>query len=797
MSEIKEYNFKEIEKKWQQIWLDSGIHTPDFSKVEDKHYCLTMFSYPSGDKLHVGHWYNYGPVDTYARYLKKKGFNVFQPQGFDSFGLPAENYAIKHGIHPPESTDQNISKMKKQLNSIGAMFDWSNEVITSTPEYYKWTQWLFLKLYKNNIAYRKEALVNWDPVDQTVLANEQVLSDGTSERSGATVEQKPLKQWFFKITDYAEELLDFKDLDWPRKTVLMQQNWIGKSEGAEILFKVDGSDLNINIYTTRPDTIYGSTYLVISPESTYLRSVVADEKKSIVKDYCDKAKLKNELERTDLNKDKTGVFSGSYVINPMTKERIPIWIADYVLSTYGTGAIMAVPGHDARDYEFAIKYNLKIVQVVGPDNADLPFTEDDNIVNSDILDGLSVDKAKNKIIEYLEDSKLGSGKINYKLKDWLISRQRYWGTPIPIVYDPDGNPHPVPEEHLPWELPVDVDYNPKGTSPLGSSKTLVERTEAIFGKGWTPEIDTMDTFVCSSWYYLRYPNANYKEEAFDKNMMKWLPVDTYVGGSEHATMHLLYARFITKALRDFGYLDFDEPFVKLFHQGTITKDGSKMSKSKGNTVSPDEFIENYGSDTFRAYLMFMGPFDEGGDWNDKGITGIYRFLGKVWRLCINVNESDTLGKDDKIVINKTIKGVTDDLGSMKFNTAISKLMEYINNFSGRKEVHRDVKYTLVDLLCPIAPHLCEEIWSKLGNSSSIFKKNWLSYDENFIVDETITIVVQVNGKVRGKIDIKNDAGKDKVLLLAKLNKNVESFLLNKQVIKEIYVPGRLVNFVVK
>ncbi len=805
MAEFKEYNFKEIEKKWQDKWFEDKSHTPDFSKSKNKHYCLTMFSYPSGDKLHVGHWYNYGPVDTYARYLKKKGFNVFQPQGFDSFGLPAENYAIKHGIHPAESTDKNIAKMKQQLSSIGAMFDWSNELRTSSPEYYKWTQWLFLQLYNNNLAYQKEAMVNWCPGCATVLANEQVkpcVADSGEEYNGCDrckqkVIQKPLKQWFFKITDYAEELLNFDSLDWPQKTVLMQQHWIGKSEGAEIEFKIDDHPSKIKVYTTRPDTVYGATYVVLSPENELLQNIVSKDCSRAVNDYIEKAKLKNELERTDLNKDKTGVFSGAYAINPITNQKVPVWVADYVLSGYGTGAVMAVPGHDLRDYEFASKYGLEIVKVIDCGDSDIPYTGDGKLINSKLLNGLSVQEAKNKIISYIDKEQIGSKHTNYKLKDWLISRQRYWGTPIPIVYDPDGNPHPVPEEHLPWELPNDVDYNPKGTSPLGSSKSLIDKVEAIFGEGWKPEIDTMDTFVCSSWYYLRYPNAHCKDSAFDDSLMDWLPVDTYVGGAEHATMHLLYARFITKVFRDLGYLHFSEPFTKLFHQGTITKDGAKMSKSRGNTVSPDEFIEKFGSDTFRAYLMFMGPFDEGGDWNDKGITGIYRFLGKVWRICTNLYESDTLSKKDSIVINKTIKGVSEDFEAMKFNTAISKLMQYVNNFNSQKEVHVSVKQVLVQLLSPIAPHLCEEIWSILGNSDSIFDKEWLTYDDALVLDDVITVVVQVNGKVRGKIEVSKDIEKEEVLLLGKSNKNVGEHILNKEIIKEIYVPGRLVNFVVK
>ena len=807
MSDIKEYNFKKIEQKWQEKWLKDNSHTPDFSSVEKKHYCLTMFSYPSGDKLHVGHWYNYGPVDTYARYLKKKGFNVFQPQGFDSFGLPAENYAIKHGIHPSESTNKNIAKMKQQLNSIGAMFDWTNELRTSSPEYYRWTQWLFLQLYKNNLAYQKEAMVNWCPDCATVLANEQVKQYKTSKGKGGLyngcdrckeeVIQKPLKQWFFKITEYAEELLDFKSLDWPQKTILMQKHWIGKSEGAEINFKLEDNPLEIKVYTTRPDTIYGATYLVLSPENKILDSVVLFEYNNSVKSYVEEAKLKNELERTDLNKDKTGVFSGSYAVHPLTGKKIPIWIADYVLSGYGTGAVMAVPGHDPRDYEFALKYNLEIAKVINCADSDLPYSGEGELINSDMLNGLSSIDAKNKIISYFKQEKIGSKHTNYKLKDWLISRQRYWGTPIPIVYDPEGTPHPIPEEYLPWELPDDVDYKPKGTSPLGSSKLLIDRVESIFGIGWRPEIDTMDTFVCSSWYYLRYPNSNYRNGPFNKDRLNWLPVDTYVGGAEHATMHLLYARFITKALRDFGHLDFSEPFTKLFHQGTITKDGAKMSKSRENTVSPDKFIEEYGSDTFRAYLMFMGPFDEGGDWNDKGITGIYRFLGKVWRLCIEFNESDTLSKEDIYIINRTIKGVSFDLDSMKFNTAISKLMEYVNNFTGRNEVHKDVKETLVHLLSPIAPHLSEELWSKLGFKDSIFDNKWPDYDESLTVDDIVTIIIQVNGKMRGKIEVRSELNKDEIFTISKSNKNVKNHVLEKTIIKEIYVPGRLVNFVVK
>ena len=647
-----EYNFKNIEDKWRKNWQKNDLLSTDYNTTKNKKYILTMFSYPSGDKLHIGHWYNYGPVDTFARFLKMNGYNVFQPQGFDSFGLPAENYAIKHGIHPSESTNSNISTMKKQLKSIGAMYNWDKEVVTSSPEYYKWTQWLFLQLYKHNLAYQKEALVNWDPIDQTVLANEQVLADGTSERSGGKVVQKPLKQWFFKITNYSEELLKFDNLKWPNKTVRMQKNWIGKSVGAKISFNVSSNDKRIEIFTTRPDTIFGATYMVLAPE----HPLVEDLDNKDIKEYCKKASAKSELQRSELDKTKSGIFSGLYAINPANNKKIPIWIADYVLMGYGTGAIMAVPGHDQRDFEFAKKYELKIIQVIdGKANInEEAYTGDGVLINSEFLNKLPIKEAKVKICEWLESNSIGKKATNYKLKDWLISRQRYWGAPIPIVYDPDGNPHSIPEKHLPWMLPEDAEYKPKGTSPLGSSKELFKRTEEIFGKGWVPEIDTMDTFVCSSWYYLRYIDANNAKEPFNKNNLSWMPVDYYIGGAEHATMHLLYARFITKALRDMNFINIDEPFTNLYHQGTITKDGSKMSKSKGNTVSPDMFVENYGSDTFRCYLMFMGPFDEGGDWNDKGIKGIYRFLNRSWHICKNLGNY-TLTENDQYIFNFTIK----------------------------------------------------------------------------------------------------------------------------------------------
>ncbi|MBI64804.1 MAG: leucine--tRNA ligase [Candidatus Marinimicrobia bacterium] len=793
-----EFKPQNIEKKWQKAWNDDKKSSFNIKNVKDKKYCLTMFSYPSGDKLHIGHWYNYGPADTFCRYLKMNGYNVFQPQGFDAFGLPAENYAIKHGVHPRESTEKNINTMKDQLKAIGAMYNWENEVITCQESYYKWTQWLFLELYKNNLAYQKEATVNWDPIDQTVLANEQVLSDGTSDRSGALVEQKLLKQWFLKITDYADELLDFSSLNWPKKTVRMQQNWIGRSRGAIIEFSINDFNDKISVFTTRPDTLFGATYMVLAPEHPLVESITSSEKSESVFDYIKDSKNKNELQRMDLDREKTGVFTGAYVINPVNDKKMPIWVADYVLMGYGTGAIMAVPGHDQRDYEFAKKFDLEILQVVNNESNETldnqAITGDGVCVNSDFINDLSTQDAKNVMIDWLEKNKYGKKSINFRLRDWLISRQRYWGTPIPIVYDPDGKAHPIPEEHLPWTLPDDVEYKPKGTSPLGSSKELIDRTEKIFGKGWKPEIDTMDTFMCSSWYYLRYPDSDNKDNPFTLESNKWLPVDHYIGGAEHATMHLLYARFITKALRDLGHLSFDEPFIHLFHQGTITKDSSKMSKSKGNTVSPDQFVDKYGSDTFRCYLMFMGPYEEGGDWNDKGITGIHRFLNRSWKLCINEKDYN-LTKDDEYILNNTIKSVTENLSDMKFNTAISRLMEFVNYFL-KKGLNKKEMNIFIQLLSPFAPHLGEELWNR-NNNSSVFSSDWPAYNSEKLDKSSMNIAIQINGKLRGTIEVDLDTEKDKILSLCKDNTNVKLHLDKKEIIKEIYVPKKLVNFVIK
>ena len=800
------YPFKEIEKKWQKNWANNSSKK-NLDNHKDKYYCLTMFSYPSGDKLHIGHWYNYGPADTIARYKKLKGYNVFQPQGFDAFGLPAENYAIKNNIHPAESTEKNISTMKEQLDAIGAMYDWENIVTTCQKDYYRWSQWLFLQLYDKKLAFQKKAPVNWCSDCATVLANEQVkplvdesgLEYNGCDRCKSEVVLKSLTQWFFKITDYAEELLNFNSLDWPKKTVAMQQHWIGKSQGASINFKVADRKELIEVFTTRPDTIFGATYIVLAPEHSLLNSLISAEHKAAVKKYAEDSLKKSEMQRTELNKDKTGVFTGAYAINPVSNEKIPIWVGDYVLITYGTGAVMSVPGHDQRDYEFAKKYNLKITQVVEGEGADLhtsAYCDSGTCVNSGFITGLKTEKAKKEITKYIEKQNFGNSKTNYKLKDWLISRQRYWGTPIPIVYDPHGNAHAIPKEHLPWELPNDVEYKPKGTSPLGTSKELIDRTERIFGKGWRPEIDTMDTFVCSSWYFLRYLYPESDKKAFDSDIAnKWMPVDLYIGGSEHATMHLLYARFITKALRDMGFLNFGEPFKQLYHQGIITKDGAKMSKSKGNTVSPDDFINQYGSDVFRCYLMFMGPYDEGGDWNDRGITGIAKFLNRIFTIIQKPSGESSLAETKSV--HKALKSVTQDLDNFKFNTAISRMMEMSNFLISSDTLSKQDKDIIIKIISPFAPHLGEELWSLSNNKESIFSSSWPAFNEKFITDDEIEIGVQVNGKLRGSILITKDLDKDSVLSIAKENDNVSKYVSKENLIKEIYVPGKIINFVVK
>lgn len=790
---MSNYDSKSTEAKWQARWKEMRLHKPEATD-KPKYYNLTMFPYPSGDRLHVGHWYNYAPVDSWGRYMRMKGYNVFQPMGFDSFGLPAENYAIKTGVHPAETTRANIDKMKQQIEAIGGLYDLELNLETSSPEYYKWTQWIFLQLYKNDLAYRKEAPVNWCKSCQTVLANEQVV-EGRCERCKNDVIQKNLTQWFFKITAHADRLLDHSGLDWPEKTKLMQTNWIGKSEGAEIDFKV--GEHSLRVYTTRPDTLFGATYMVLSPEHPLLEDIVTPEQASAVEAYQKKAKSKSELERTELNKERKGVFTGAMAMHPITGKEVPVWIADYVLMTYGTGAIMAVPAHDERDHEFARNHDLPILPVIeAPEGHDLEaeaYTGDGKHINSDFLDGLNVADAKSKMIDWLESKKKGSRQINYRLRDWLVSRQRYWGAPIPIIYCESCGEVPVPEADLPVVHPHVEDYVPKGKSPLATVEDFVNTTCPSCQGPATREVDTMDTFVCSSWYFLRYPDALNSEKAWEKAKTDaWMPVDMYIGGPEHACMHLLYARFIHQAMHDLGHVSTKEPFKRLVHQGMVTKDGAKMSKSKGNVVSPDDFVGQYGSDVFRMYLMFMGPFEQGGDWNDQGILGVARFVDRFWRM---MQSEHGEGKAMQSPVHKTIERVTDALERMNFNVAVAALME-LTNEGLKTPLNQEQKELTLQLIAPLAPHLAEELWEHLGHTESIFITDWPSANPDFLVEDQVTYAIQVNGKLRATLDLPKDTSKEEALAAARAVPKVAEYLEGGELKKEIFVPGKIIGFVV-
>ncbi|HAT4339299.1 TPA: leucine--tRNA ligase [Clostridium perfringens] len=809
-----------IDKKWQDKWAESGLYKFDPNKEGEKLYVLEMFSYPSGSQLHAGHWFNYGPVDSWARFKRMQGYNVFQPMGFDAFGLPAENFAIKTGIHPQDSTIKNIAKMEEQLKAMGAMFNWENEVVTCSPEYYKWTQWLFLKLYEKGLAYRKKAPVNWCPSCQTVLANEQVV-DGACERCSTEVTKKDLTQWFFKITDYADELLDKLDgLDWPEKTVAMQKHWIGRSTGSQVNFKVKDSDLNFDVFTTRVDTLCGVSYVVLAPENPLVDEIVSAEQKEAVENYKEEAKKQSDIERQSISREKTGVFTGAYAIHPLTGKEVPIWVGDYVLATYGTGAVMAVPAHDERDFAFAEKFNLPINRVIEAKDGsetNLPFCEHGILVNSGEFDGLTTDEAKEKIVEKLASMGLGEKKVNFRLRDWLVSRQRYWGAPIPVVYCEECGIVPVPESQLPVELPYDVEFAPDGKSPLAKSEAFVNTTCPHCGKPAKRETDTLDTFVCSSWYYLRYPDNKNTEAPFNPELInKMLPVDKYVGGPEHACMHLLYARFITKALRDMGYLNFDEPFTSLTHQGLILgPDGLKMSKSKGNTISPDDYIKEYGADVFRMYLMFGFAYTEGGAWSDDGIKSVNRFVERIERIIDTAREAISKGENNKTTMDKaekelnywrhnTIKSVTDDTDKLQFNTAIARMMEFINalsKYTQEKEMNldflKDVVSDYLRLLAPFAPHFSEEQWSLLGNSYSIFNEAWPKFDPKALVKDEVEIAIQVNGKIKNKIMVSSDLDEEGIKAAALADEKIIASTEGKTVVKVIVIKGRLVNIVVK
>ena len=940
-------NIQKIEKKWQLKWEEEKIYKFDLNSDKEKLYCLEMFSYPSGANLHMGHWWNYGVTDSWARLKRMQGYNVFHPMGFDAFGLPAENYAIKTGIHPQDSTNNNIETMEKQLKGIGATYDWDYEINTSSPEYYKWTQWMFLKLYENNLAYKKLAPVNWCPDCNTVLANEQVVN-GQCERCHATVLRKKMNQWFFKITDYAEELLtDLDKIDWPQRTKTLQRNWIGKSEGTYIDFKIDQINESFKVFTTRADTLYGATYCVLAPEHDLVDIITSKDQKEEVEAYKTEASKQSEIDRTSTIKAKTGVFTGAYAINPANNKKIPIWIADYVLSTYGTGAIMAVPAHDERDYDFAKKFNLEIIPVIqqvtgvkraneefkrsivavvydpkenkyltinwnksggrlfiggtikddespidcslreikeetgyinlkyihssfpinhhyyaynkdkayeivcdllyfeliNHDKEDLnldedeknnfiaewvtseiiekeitdelhstafefrvekPYIKDGIHINSDILNGLNMEDAINKMNNYLKEKNLGEKAITYKLRDWLVSRQRYWGSPIPIIYCDKCGTVPVPESDLPVILPYDVEFNPDGASPLAKNEEFMNCKCPKCNNDAIRESDTLDTFVCSSWYFLRYPDAKNNKKPFDKKIInKILPVDKYVGGIEHACMHLLYARFFTKALRDMGYLDFDEPFKSLVHQGIILgSDGEKMSKSRGNTVKPDDIVNKYGSDILRNYLMFGFNYIDGGPWTDDGIIGINKYYNKIERL-INSYNKNTLEKEIpeiEKVLHITIKNVTEDTTNFAFNTSIARIMEYTNILT-KYEKEGIPKYYLEQLLlllAPFAPHITEELWcNNLGNKFSIHNMEYPKYDENKIIEEYTSIGVQVNGKLRASIKITDDMTEEEIKSLALKENNIIKYINNLEIIKIIIIPKKIVSIVVR
>ena len=803
---MEKYNHTKIEKKWQKEWEKQELYKTDEESDKKKFYILDMYPYPSGEGLHVGHVVGYTATDIYTRFKRMNGFNVLHPMGWDAFGLPAENYAIKTGMHPKDTTQKTTDIFRKQIQHLGLSYDWSREISTHTPEYYRWTQWFFLLLYENGLAERKFAKVNWCESCKTVLANEQVLS-GFCERCKNEIVQKNLEQWFFKITEFADALIDdLDDVDWPQSTVINQRNWIGKSEGAEIEFRIQNSEFRILVFTTRVDTLFGVTYIVLAPEHPLVARLLQDiSNKKEVEAYVKETSTKTELERTAESKEKNGVeLRGVKAINPANKKEIPIFVADYVLTHYGTGAIMAVPAHDERDFEFAKKVKLSIVEVVRDKTRNSKaggvvrvYTGSGQLVNSGKFDGMDSGEAQEKILAYVK----GKKKTTYKLRDWLVSRQRYWGAPIPIVYDKQGKPHSIPKEYLPWLLPTDVEFKPTGISPLAESKELRGRVENIFGKGWRPEVDTMDTFVCSSWYFFRFADPkNEKEFASHEQIKKWLPVDLYMGGAEHTVLHLMYARFFTKVLEKLKYIDFKEPFSKLRHQGMIlAEDGRKMSKSLGNITNPDEIVERFGADTMRIYEMFMGPLADSKPWNTQNIMGARRFIERIWRLQIKVkNQKSSLDKNKELdtLLHQTIKKVGSDIENLKFNTAISQMMILVNALEKATVVNLSSYKILVQLVAPFAPHVAEELWQKMGGTDSVHKKEWPQFDESHIIAETYTIVVQINGKVRAKFEASTDLSEAQIKEKSLSMERIRKCLSGKKPQRIIYVFGKIVNIVV-
>lgn len=819
------YNFREIEKKWQKYWADNNTFKMEEKPDMEKYYVLEMFPYPSG-KLHMGHVRNYSIGDVVARFKNMQGYNVLHPMGFDSFGLPAENAAIKHGVAPDIWTWDNIHEMEEQLSELGLSYDWDREVCTCHPDYYKWMQWIFIQFYKKGLAYKKENPVNWCPDCQTVLANEQVV-DGVCERCGAPVGKKNLSQWYFKITDYAERLL--KNLDtldgWPNKVKIMQKNWIGKSVGAEVDFAIKDDERKLKIFTTRVDTLFGVTYMVLAPEHPYVNSLVeGTEYEQAVKEYIDRCQHMSDIERTSTSNEKTGVFIGKYAINPVNGKEVPIYISDYVLMGYGTGAIMAVPAHDERDFDFATKFGLDIIPVVDPGNPDIDvnslkeaFVAEGTMINSGKFDGMNNREAIKKVIEWVEEEGIGKATVNYRLRDWLISRQRYWGTPIPMIHCEHCGWVPEKEENLPVLLPTDIEFTGKGESPIATSKTFVDTVCPVCGAPAKREIDTMDTFLDSSWYFLRYCDPKNENEVFDKEKVKyWMNVDQYIGGVEHAILHLMYARFFQMALYDLGLVTDEEPFKNLLTQGMVNKDGKKMSKSLGNVVSPAEILEKYGADTARLFILFAAPPEKELDWSDAGVEGSFRFLNRVYRLVyetvqkygFKTTDFEIRNDNDKqlnYMANYAVKKVSDDAGGrFQFNTAISTIMEFVNELYRYKELP-DVNEGLINacieklvlILSPFTPHVCEEMWEYLGHTGSLYNVGWPAYDESALVKDSVEIVIQINGKVKEKMNIASGLGRDELQKTVMESEAAVRAVDGRNVVKVIAIPDKLVNIVVK
>ena len=808
------YN-RSIDEKWQAKWKDTDLYHFDINSDKEKIYLLEMFSYPSASKLHMGHWWNYSLPDTWGRMKRMQGYNVFHPMGFDAFGLPAENYAIKTGIHPKDSTNENIATMEKQLASIGCTYDWSHEIKTCDPSYYKWTQWLFIQLYKHGLAYKKEALVNWCPKCNTVLANEQAAG-GICERCKSIVEQRKMSQWFFKITDYAEELLrDHDKLDWPERTKAIQKNWIGRSTGTEVSFNVVDSDEKITVFTTRVDTLMGLSYVVLAPESELALKLTTPEQKDAVEAYIKEAMKKNEIERssTSAEYEKTGVFTGSYAVHPLTGKTVQVWISDYVIASYGTGAVMAVPAHDERDFEFATKFGLPISRVItaGEGDETLPYCEKGVLINSGKYDGMSFAEAKKAMTEDLAAMGMGCEKVTYRLRDWSVSRQRYWGCPIPVIYCDDCGVVTVPEEQLPVELPYDVEFMPTGESPLKSCESYVNTVCPCCGRKAKRETDTLDTFVCSSWYQLRYPENTRDDVPFGEDTVnKFMPVDKYVGGIEHAAMHLIYCRFIYKALRDMGYVKGDEPYPSLIHQGVIFgPDGARMSKSRGNTVAPDEYVSKYGSDVFRTYLAFGFDYSAGGAWKDSGIEAISSFFRRFTGIVESFTECGDDGAklvtdaDTERVMHKTIKAVTNDVDAFHFNTAIARLMEFSNAISKYQSgnnrtsaFERTLVENFIKLIGIFAPHYGEELWETIGNEYSLFNQSWPVFDESKIALDEFEVAVQICGKIKDRMMVSASSTEDEIKQAALALDKIKDAVGDKPVKKVIVIKNRLVNIVV-